>query len=55
MFVVSDAEAAAIRAVLLQHCELSATIELAAVRRDHRQRAGTGVRPYDRVLGNATL
>jgi hypothetical protein len=49
MFVVSEADAAAIRAVYEQSGELSAAIELRR-RWHHRQRTGAGVRPDHRRL-----
>jgi hypothetical protein len=53
MFVVTEAEAAAIRAVYEQRGEFSAAVELRrrpAVSWHHRQCAGTGVRPDHRRL-----
>jgi hypothetical protein len=51
MFVVSEAEAAAIRAVYQQCGEFAAA---PAVPWHHRQRTGTGVRPDHRRLEAAT-
>jgi hypothetical protein len=46
MFVVTEADAAAIRDVFHQEGELSAAIELRpAIPRDHRQREGASMRP----------
>ena len=51
MFVVTEEDEAAIRAVYEQRGEFAAALRAAAaVARHHRQRAGTGVRPGHRRL-----
>ena len=50
MFAVTEADAAAIRAVFEQRGEFAAAVELPAVPGHHRQRPGAGVRPYHRWL-----
>jgi hypothetical protein len=54
MFAISEAEAAAIRAVFRERGEFAAAIELRQlVPRNHRQRAGAGVRSDHRRLAAA--
>ena len=51
MFVVTEADAAAIRAVFQESGEFAAAIELRRLfPGHHRQRAGAGVRPHHRRL-----
>jgi hypothetical protein len=51
MFVVTEADAAAIRAVYEQRGEFAAAVELAsALPWHHRQHAGSGVRSHHRRL-----
>ena len=55
MFVVTEADATAIRAVFRESGEFAAAIELRRlVPGHHRQRAGAGVRPDHRRLAAAT-